>query len=102
MPSSLKRRLTDGYISLICRVAPHCHDMTRLISLEQEEKLPLFQRLRMRLHYGICIWCERYRDHLEALRAASREFPEKAGEIPGGEMSAESKARIKRALRKSE
>ena len=102
MKFPLKSWFADRCVKLICRVTPHCHEMTRLISQAKEEKLPLVQRLRMRLHYRICIWCERYRDQLETLRTASREFPEKVGEISTERLSEDSKARLKKALQKSE
>ncbi len=102
MSFSPKRWFADRYIELVCRVTPRCHDMTRLISLEQEQPNSWMLRLRMRLHYGICIWCERYREHLATIRAVSREYPEKAGELPGDPLSAEAKARLKIALQKRE
>jgi hypothetical protein len=50
--------------------------MTRLISLSMDQKLPLITRIRMRLHYGICVWCERYAQQIAFLKSAARRLPE--------------------------
>lgn len=52
----------------------------------------------MRLHYGICIWCKRYHDHLGLLGKLSRAFPEHSCEHGNKELSDEAKARLKKAL----
>jgi len=51
---------------------PNCAEMSRLASQSFERSLPLGTRLKMRLHYLICVWCSRYLKHLTFLHAAAR------------------------------
>jgi hypothetical protein len=41
-----------------------------------DQKLPLITRIRMQLHYGICVWCQRYAQQIAFLKTAARRFPE--------------------------
>ena len=96
--SKLKTWLGEKYIAWICKISPTCHEMTRRISAQQDHALPWPMRLRMRLHYGICVWCERYREQLALLRKVSRAFPEAAAEHLPERLPEDAKARLKRAL----
>jgi len=74
--------------------------MTRLISEAHERPHGLLLRLRMKLHYGICVWCLRYRDQLAMIRTLMRRFP---GPSDGGEamLSDAAGERIKETLRET-
>lgn len=74
--------------------------MTRLISEAHERPLGPLPRLRMKLHYGICVWCLRYRDQLAMIRTLIRQFP---GAADGGEamLSEAARERIKETLRET-
>ena len=56
-------------------------------------------RIKLRIHYLMCSFCERYMKQLKYIREVSREFPEKIGEVSGATMSTEAKERMKAALR---
>ena len=43
----------------------NCAEMSRLASLSFEQTPSLKTGLKMRLHYFICVWCERYAKHLK-------------------------------------
>lgn len=62
--------LTTRIVSFLAQVTPKCHDMTRLISQEQDRPMPWLTRVKMRMHYWICVWCLRYRDQLKFVRRA--------------------------------
>jgi hypothetical protein len=64
-----------------------------------DKKLPLVTRLKLRIHYLMCSFCQRYAKQLEYMRAVSREFPEKVGEISDAKLPIEAKERLKEALR---
>jgi hypothetical protein len=81
-----KRRL----VIFLAEHTPKCHDITRLISRAQDGPLPLTLRVRMWLHYRICVWCERYRDQLRLLRRALRRPDSSSAKLP-----AAAKARLK-------
>lgn len=73
--------------------------MTRLISAGQEKPHSLIMKLRMRWHYGICIWCKRYHDQLGLLGKLSRMFADESSKHGDPQLSDDAKARMKAALR---
>lgn len=83
----------------MCLITPRCREMARLISAEQEKPLSHITRLRMRWHYGICIWCERYRDQVGLLGKFSRVFAEEACKHGENQFTDDARNRIKEALR---
>jgi len=56
--------------------------------------------MQMKLHYGVCIWCVRYRDQIAMIRALIRNFP---GTADDGEamLSEAARERIKETLREA-
>src|SRR5438094_6726020 len=86
-------------VLLICRFTPTCPEVTRILSLGMDKELPLTTRIKLRVHYLMCSFCERYMKQLKYIRQVSREFPEKIGEVPDATLPAEAKQRLKEALR---
>ena len=64
-----------------------------------DEKLSLMMRIKLRIHYLMCSFCDRYAKQLKYMRQVSREFPEKIGEVSEAELPADAKERMKAALR---
>jgi len=64
-----------------------------------DKQLSLMMRMKLRIHYLMCSFCERYMKQLKYIRQVSREFPDKIGEISGATLPAEAKQRLKEALR---
>ena len=64
-----------------------------------DKQLSLMMRMKLRIHYLMCSFCERYAKQLKYMRAVAREFPEKIGEISDAKLSAEVKTHMKDALR---
>jgi hypothetical protein len=90
-------------VGWLIRRTPTCKDMTRLLSDAMDRPLPLGTRVRMRLHFLICKWCERYKSQLVFLRQALRRHPDKLeGESAPAPpaLSSETKDRLKEALRR--
>jgi hypothetical protein len=73
---------------------PNCAEMSRLASRSLEQPLSLRTRLKMWLHYLICVWCKRYFKQLTFLRKAAPHSGEHAGLLPSRGLSAEAKQRI--------
>jgi hypothetical protein len=65
-----------------------------------DKELPLMTRLKLRLHFLMCSFCERYAKQLKYMRTVAREFPEKIGEVSDASLSADAKERMKAALRR--
>ena len=92
--------LTTRIVGFIARVTPKCHDMTRLISQERDATLSRGLRVKMQMHFTICVWCLRYRNQLGFLGKALHICPEEPlpPTVPG--LPDEAKERLKRALQK--
>src|SRR5207249_7332823 len=86
-------------VLLICRFTPTCPEVVRILSLGMYKQLSLMMRMKLRIHYLMCSFCERYAKQLKYMREVSREFPEKIGEISDAKLPTETKERLKRALR---
>jgi hypothetical protein len=89
-------------VMFIAEHTPKCHDITRLISQSMDRPLPLKTRLSMRVHYAICVWCERYRDHLLVLRKAVRGGLEGMGDGDQRNLPADARAQLKTVLKPKE
>jgi len=86
-------------VLLICRFTPKCPEVARLLSLQMEQPLPLNTRIKLRVHFLMCSFCERYKKHLEYIRTVSREFPNKVGEASDAKLPSDVKERMREALR---
>ena len=93
---------TNGWkakvVMFIAEHTPKCHDITRLVSEAMDRPLPLRTRLAMRMHYLICIWCQRYRDQLGFVRDALQSCPTDDIDRARGKLSPEARNRLKIAL----
>jgi hypothetical protein len=86
------------FVQTVVKLTPHCHDITRLLSESMERPLPLRTRVLIRLHFSICVWCERYARHLKYLRKYSCEFSEKGCEHGEPTLTPGARERLNRAL----
>ena len=50
----------------------NCKEVTRMVSESLDRKLPLHQRMGIRIHLLMCKFCSRYRKQLLILREAMR------------------------------
>ena len=87
-------------VLLISRFTPTCPEVARILSLGMEQELSFWTRLKLRVHYLMCSFCERYAKQLEYMRTVSREFPEKIGDVSDSQLPSEAKERMREALRK--
>ncbi|MDJ0874786.1 MAG: zf-HC2 domain-containing protein [Desulfobacterales bacterium] len=51
---------------------PKCREASRLVSASMDRKLPLFQRVVLRLHLRMCKYCHRFEQQLLKIRQISR------------------------------
>jgi hypothetical protein len=94
-----RSRLQLQIVLLICRFTPTCPEVVRILSLGMEKQLSLMMRIKLRIHYLMCSFCERYMKQLKYIRQVSREFPEKIGDVSDASLPADAKERMKAALR---
>src|SRR5947207_14150390 len=81
-PSVLARRnlWQTMLVKLIGKYTPKCQEMVRVLSQSMDEPMPLMMRIKKRLHFLICCWCQRYEEQLRYMRHTARHFPEDADE----------------------
>lgn len=53
-----------------------CHDATFLMSQGRERKLTFSERMKLRLHVGMCRGCANFERQLPVLGAAARQLAE--------------------------
>jgi hypothetical protein len=97
----VKNLFSKAWELLVLFITPRCHEMTRLISTEREKRHSIITRLRMKWHYGICIWCKRYHDQLGLLGKLSRAFPEESCGHGDKQLTDEARARLKESIKRA-
>ena len=100
-PSVLARRnwFQTKLVILIGRHTPKCNEMVRILSQSMDKPMPLRMRIKKRVHFLICCWCQRYEEQLRYLRKTARSFPDRAGESSNVPVPDKAKERWKQALR---
>ena len=75
----------------------NCKEVTRMVSESMDRKLPLHQRMGIRVHLLMCKFCSRYKKQLLILREAMR-LQERYVEDTGSPITLppEARERIKR------
>ena len=102
MARGLISRATHAVRYFLLRRLPACKQMTVLMSESMERPLTLRERVTLRLHLWVCIWCVWYLEQLHTLRATLRERAERSEAEDAGadlHLTLEARERIKRALR---
>jgi len=99
-PSVLARRnwFQTQLVIFIGKHTPKCRDMVRILSQSMDQSLPLSLRIKKRIHYLICCWCQRYEEQLRYIRDTARQFPEHANEVSRPPLNEEAKERMKQKL----
>jgi hypothetical protein len=81
------------------RTLKPCQAMIPLISQSQERRLNPLERLKLRLHLWVCVWCARYLKQIELLRLVLRDRA--ADGSPASSLPVEARARIYKALQEN-
>jgi len=79
-----------------------CAEVTRLVSESLDRRLPLSQRVAVRMHLTFCSACTRYRRQLLFIRQAVQQLEadiEKAASAVAPSLTPEARERMKRSLR---
>ena len=76
---------------------PNCAEMSRLASRSLDQPLPWRTRLRMRLHFLICVWCQRYLRQLQFLHQTGKCLDDHPQTLPS--LSFEARKRIVQTLK---
>ena len=90
------------FITWVWNHTPTCKEVTRLASQRLDGPLPLMTRLRIRLHTLICAWCRRYLEQVKLMHEVAPYYADKVGQASEKSLSADAKARMKRAMRNND
>ena len=88
-------------VKFIGKHTPKCREMVRILSQSMDEPMRPMMRIKKRLHFLICCWCQRYEEQLRYMRHTARHFPEHADEASSAEFSSETKERIRQKIPES-
>ena len=96
-PSVLARRnwWQTVLVKFIGKHTPKCREMVRILSRSMDEPMPSTMRIKKRLHFLICCWCQRYEKQLRYIHETTRQFPEHADKASNVPFPADAKERIK-------
>ena len=101
MALGLYQRAVHAVRYWLLRRLPTCKQIAPLMSQSLDRRLSLLERIKLKLHLWICIWCVWYLEHLHVmkdaieLRAAK---VEENGNSSGQSLSTEARERLKLAL----
>lgn len=90
--------LKTRWIVWVWNHTPTCAEMSRLASLSLDQPASLKDRFKMRLHYLICVWCERYQKHLSFLHRAAPQLPYQLETAAHRTLSVDAKQRMVQRL----
>ena len=96
--ANLLETLARGMAAL----SPNCKQASRLQSEALDHKLPVAQRVGLRIHLLLCKWCRRYGKQIRFLRDAAHEHPDELVEPARQNLPDAARERIKQQLRAEE
>ena len=79
----------------LLRTLPTCQQTVETISQSMERRLTVRERLKLKVHFWICVWCQWYMENLQLIRQTSRG---QTGEASSATLSNEARERIRRRL----
>lgn len=97
--------MSNAFTQYLAARLPSCREVTRLGADALDRPFPFGQRLAVRFHVLICVWCRRYLRQIAFLRQAVRTHPDRlldASDATAAGLSAEARERLKQALRSQE
>jgi len=83
----------------LLRTLPACQQTVEMISQSMERRLTLRERINLKVHLWICVWCQWYMEHLQVIRDSSRaQAAEAPDRMTSATLSNEARERIRRRL----
>jgi hypothetical protein len=83
----------------LLRTLPTCQQTVEKISESMERSLSIRERINLKLHLWICVWCQWYLEHLHVIRETARAKAAEPADVSSGHnLSSEARERIRRRL----
>lgn len=101
MSKGVYERAVHAVRYFLLRRLPTCKQMAPVMSESLERSLTLRERLTLKLHLWVCVWCVWYLEQLRTMRSTlrARAAHEEAAEVDSAvKLSEEARERIRRAL----
>lgn len=99
MALKLYNKITHGVRWFLLHRLPTCKQAVALMSESMERPLSLRERVLLKLHLWVCIWCVWYMEQLQLMRDALRlRATESSDDKPTVSLSDEARERLKLAL----
>ena len=97
---SYYQRVTHAIRWFLLHRLPTCRETVVVMSESLDRPLSLRERVLLKLHLWVCIWCVRYLEQLHLVRNTLRKGATEviSDESSAVKLSAEARERIKRAL----
>jgi len=87
---------------VMAALSPSCRQASRLQSEALDHKLPILQRIGLRIHLFLCKWCRRYEKQIRFLRDAAHEHPNELVEPAHQNLPDAAREQMKQRLRAEE
>lgn len=101
MALKLYEKLKHSVRFWLLSTLPTCQQTVETISQSMERPLSTRERVKLKIHVWICVWCQWYMEHLQLIRDASRTKAEEAPDaMSSATLSNEARERIRRRLSK--
>ena len=101
MALQLYNKMAHAIRFWLLRTLPTCKEMVHVMSESLERRLSLRERIVLKAHLWICVWCAWYLEHLHVMRDALRTHAARIAEdetASTASLSLDARERIKRAL----
>ncbi|HEV2765986.1 MAG TPA: hypothetical protein VGV38_23575 [Pyrinomonadaceae bacterium] len=101
MVTGLYNKAVHAVRYFLLRRLPTCKQMAPVMSESLERPLTLRERVTLKLHLWVCVWCVWYLEQLRAMKATLRARGAREGgdEVDSAvKLSEEARERIRRAL----
>jgi hypothetical protein len=90
------------FARVVAALSPSCRQASRLQSEALDHKLPILQRVGLRIHLFLCSWCRRYGKQIRFLRDAAHDHSDELVEPAPQKLSDPARDRMKQRLRAEE
>lgn len=87
---------------VMAALSPSCRQASRLQSEALDHKLPILQRIGLRIHLFLCKWCRRYGKQIRFLRDAAHDHSDALVEPAPQNLPDAARERMKQRLRAEE
>ena len=88
------------YTKWVARLTPNCRTITRVASESLDRKLTLRERLFLKMHFSVCVWCERFQKQIKFLKRTLGQSTDLIRELDSETLSPERKAAMKDSIQK--